>query len=72
MERKDPLDANTRGDLAHGKRLVDPAAAPGNADALERLEALFFTFAHAYHDAHRVPGSKGGNVSPQVLPGDVL
>jgi len=33
------LHANTSRDLPDGERLVDAAAAPGDADALERLKA---------------------------------
>src|SRR5438552_8134860 len=67
MEREDPLDADARRNLADGERLVDPAAAPGDTDALERLETLLLTFAHPHHDAHRVAGREGWDVVPQIL-----
>src|SRR2546425_8959560 len=67
VQREDPLDAHARGNLADGEGLVHAAAPPGNADALERLQALFLTLAHAHHDAHRVAGREGWNIVPQIL-----
>src|SRR5262249_12577612 len=40
MHGEDALDADTVRDLADGERLADPGAAAGDADALERLDAL--------------------------------
>src|SRR2546422_11351712 len=37
VQREDPLDAHTRGNLADGERLVDAAAAPRDANALEQI-----------------------------------
>jgi len=69
MEREDPLDAHACRNLADCEGLVDAAAAPGDADALERLQPLFFTFAHAHHHTHRVARRKGRDVVSQVFPG---
>src|SRR6185295_3896740 len=62
MEREDSLDAHARRNLPNGERLVDAAAAPGNADALERLQPLLLTLADAHHDAHRIAGREGWDV----------
>ena len=45
MEREDALDADAGRNLADREGLVDAATAPGDADALERLQPLFLTFA---------------------------
>src|SRR2546422_7408017 len=38
----------------HGEGRVDAGAAAGDAYALERLQPLLVTLAHAHHDPHRV------------------
>src|SRR5690606_17982715 len=56
VEREHPLDADTRGDLADGERLADPATAPGDHDALEGLQAGLVALAHAHHHLDGVAG----------------
>src|SRR5467141_4823766 len=47
VQRENSLDTHARRNLANRERLVDAAAATGDADALECLQALFLTLAHA-------------------------
>src|SRR5688572_19867863 len=55
---EDALDADAVRDLADGEGLADTAAAPGNADALECLKALFLTFLDPHVDSQRVAGTE--------------
>jgi hypothetical protein len=43
----------------------------GNAEALERLEALLVTLADPHHDLHGVPGIERGDIGSQALAGDI-
>src|SRR2546422_10056305 len=54
----------------HGEGRVDAGAAAGDAYALERLQPLLVTLAHAHHDPHRVARIKRGEVRPQPFPLD--
>src|SRR2546430_9162812 len=54
VQREDALDPDARRDLAHGERRIDPGTAAGDADALERLQALLVALADPHHHADRV------------------
>src|SRR5215510_650089 len=69
VEREDALDADAVGDLADRKRLADSAAAARDADALERLNALLFTFLDADAHTKRVAGAEGGDVTEPLFLG---
>src|SRR5690606_39575559 len=62
VEREDPLDADTAGDLAHGEGLVDAPALAPDAHALERLDALLGALAHEVEHLHGISGSEVGCV----------
>src|SRR5271168_1811777 len=74
MDGKDALDADAEAHPAHGERGRKQLAAPGNHDAFEGLDALFFLFlalfdfgfAQADVDAHRVARSELGDVCAQL------
>src|SRR5205814_4172456 len=58
MEGKDPLDADPAGDLADGESLARPAAAPGDHDAGEDLDAFLLSLADLHVHADGVPRSE--------------
>jgi hypothetical protein len=59
---EDALDADAVRDLADGERLVDASATPGDAHALERLEALLVSLLHADVHSQGVTSPEGGDV----------
>src|SRR5690606_13366607 len=67
VEREDPLDPDAGGHLADREGLADPAAPLGDADALERLQALLVTLADADLHAHRVARLEPGDIAAQPL-----
>src|SRR5262245_10233046 len=58
VQREDALDAYAIGDLADREGLADSATAARDADALERLNALLFTFLDADVHTKRVAGAE--------------
>ena len=67
VHREDALDANTTRDLADGEGGADSAAADGEANAFERLEALLVTFFDADVDANGVTGAEWWQVGAEPL-----
>src|ERR1051325_2796182 len=52
--RENALDADAVGNLADSERLTDTAAATGDTNAFERLNALLVAFLHAHVNAQRI------------------
>src|SRR6476661_5050910 len=69
VHRKEALYPHTRGDLADGEHLADPAAPLGDDHPFERLQPFLVTLANPDHDAHRVSGIEWRNVRAQALTG---
>src|SRR5258705_5276698 len=67
LDREDGLDADAVGDLAHGERRADAAAPTGNADSLERLDALLLPFLDAHVHAEGVTGAEGREIGAEPL-----
>src|SRR5687768_3626759 len=62
-----PLDAFTRGDLAHDERRVETAVALGYDHTFVRLHALPLAFDHVHAHDDRVAGPELGNVLAEAL-----
>ena len=67
MRRENALDANSAGDFANREGLADSATAAGEANAFERLEALFVTFFDANIDANSVTGAEWRQIAAEPL-----
>src|SRR5690606_2960474 len=66
------LNANTVGNLAHGKGRVQAAVALGNHHTLERLDTLAITFLHLHVDGNGVARAEFRYVGFQLCVFNVL
>lgn len=57
------LDADTVGVFADGERLADAAVLFGDADTLEKLDALFFAFADTDVDTEGIASAKRRDIA---------
>src|SRR3954468_10985196 len=67
MQREGTLHADAARDLADLEGLAHTAVLAADADALEGLDTLLVTLAHADVHADGVAGTEAGDVVPQVL-----
>jgi hypothetical protein len=67
MERENTFDANTIGNLAHGKRRIESIIVAFDADALEHLDTLFIPFDDLYMHPYRITGFEPGDINTIIL-----